>query len=140
MSTGCPSRSDTKWAEHPQKMARGLKFLIEEEEGFCYLCRQNKGVDQLCGHRTADLRLCFRICKKQFSWCCSSNVTQILPEVSLLQEGPGLRGCFQQSTSRPSCLVDIKLRTAYCGSYPFFQFCKNPKIADICCLGSFSTV
>ena len=29
-----------------------------------YLCSANKGVDQLCGYRTADLRLCFRICKK----------------------------------------------------------------------------
>ena len=29
------------------------------------LCSGNKGADQLCGFRTADLRLCFRICKKQ---------------------------------------------------------------------------
>ena len=29
-----------------------------------YLCSENKGPDQLCGYRTADLRLCFRICKK----------------------------------------------------------------------------
>ena len=32
-----------------------------------YLCSKNKGPDQLCGYREADLRLCFRICKKQFS-------------------------------------------------------------------------
>ena len=29
-----------------------------------YLCSENKGADQLRGHREADLRLCFRICKK----------------------------------------------------------------------------
>ena len=28
------------------------------------LCRENKGADQLRGHREADLRLCFRISKK----------------------------------------------------------------------------
>ena len=45
-------------------MARGLKFRIEEEEGLYYLCSENKGADQLRGYRKADLRLCFRICKK----------------------------------------------------------------------------
>ena len=29
-----------------------------------YLCSENKGADQLCVYREADLRLCFRICKK----------------------------------------------------------------------------
>ena len=30
-----------------------------------YLCSENKGTDQLRGgYREADLRLCFRICKK----------------------------------------------------------------------------
>ena len=32
-----------------------------------YLCSENKGADQLRGYREADLRLCFRICKKPFS-------------------------------------------------------------------------
>ena len=31
-----------------------------------YLCSENKGADQLRGHREADLRLCFRICKMFF--------------------------------------------------------------------------
>ena len=48
-----------------EDMARGWKFRIQEEEELCYLYTENKGADQLCGHRTADLRLCFRICKKQ---------------------------------------------------------------------------
>ena len=29
-----------------------------------YLCSESKGADQLLGYREADLRLCFRICKK----------------------------------------------------------------------------
>ena len=44
---------------------RGLKFRIKEVEGLYYLCSKNRGDDQLHGYRTADLRLCFRICKKQ---------------------------------------------------------------------------
>ena len=31
------------------------------------MCSENKGADQLCGYRKADLRHCFRICKSQFS-------------------------------------------------------------------------
>ena len=56
--------SDQVKAEQPQKMARGLKFWIEKVEGLCYLCRENNGTDQLCGYCTADLHLCFRICKR----------------------------------------------------------------------------
>ena len=58
-----PTRSDTNQAVQPQKMARGLKFGIKEEEGLYYPCSENKGADQLRGYREADLRLCFRICK-----------------------------------------------------------------------------
>ena len=32
-----------------------------------YLCSENKGADQLCGYHTADLLLCFHICKKLVS-------------------------------------------------------------------------
>ena len=45
-------------------MTRGLKFRIKEVEGLYYQCSENKGADQLRGYREADLRLCFRICKK----------------------------------------------------------------------------
>ena len=45
------------------KMARDLKFRIWKAEGLYYPCSENKGADQLRGHREADLRLCFRICK-----------------------------------------------------------------------------
>ena len=42
---------------------RGLKFRISKVEGLYYLCRENKGADQLRGYHETDLRLCFRICK-----------------------------------------------------------------------------
>ena len=45
-------------------MTRGLKFRIYEVEGSYCPCSENKGADQLRGYREADLRLCFRICKK----------------------------------------------------------------------------
>ena len=51
-------------AVHPQKMARGLKFRIYLVEDLYYPCSENKGADQRRGYREADLRLCFRICKK----------------------------------------------------------------------------
>ena len=35
--------------------------------GLHYLFSENKGADQLRGHRAADLRFCFCICKKQGS-------------------------------------------------------------------------
>ena len=48
----------------PQKMAINWKFRISEVEGLYYPCSENKGAGQLRGYREADLRLCFRICKK----------------------------------------------------------------------------
>ena len=36
-----------KRAIQPHKMARGLKFCIYKVEGLYYLCRENKGADQL---------------------------------------------------------------------------------------------
>ena len=51
----------TTEAVQPHRMARGLKFHIEEVEGLNYLCSENKDADQLRGSREADLRLCFRI-------------------------------------------------------------------------------
>ena len=58
-----PTRSDTNHAEQLQKMARGLKFRTQKVEGLNYQCSENKGADQLRGHREADLRLCFCICR-----------------------------------------------------------------------------
>ena len=55
-------------AEPSKKLARSLKFRIKVvKELYCPYC-ENKGADQLrdqlSGYREADLRLCFRICKK----------------------------------------------------------------------------
>ena len=52
------------WAVPPQKMARSLKFQIKKVEGLYYPYSENKGADQLRSYCAADLRLCFRICKK----------------------------------------------------------------------------
>ena len=40
LSLRFPARYDTNWAVQPQKMARGLKFQINEVEGFYYLCEK----------------------------------------------------------------------------------------------------
>ena len=37
-----------------------------------YPCSENKGADQLRGHREADLRLCFRLCKLLVFSCTGS--------------------------------------------------------------------
>ena len=59
---GFQTRSDTNRAVQSQKMPRGLKFPIKEEEVLYYPCSENKDADQLRGHSEVDLRLCFRIC------------------------------------------------------------------------------
>ena len=66
-SSGFQTRSNTNRAVQSQKMARGLKFRIKVIEALYYPYSENKGADQLCGYREADLRLCFRICKKPYS-------------------------------------------------------------------------
>ena len=47
-----------------QKMSRGLKFSIKEEEELYCLCKEHKDADQLRGDHEANLRLCSGICKK----------------------------------------------------------------------------
>ena len=63
-SSGFPTSPDTNRTGQSPKVARGLKFWIKEEEGLYYPFSENKDADQLRGYRKADLRLCFRICKK----------------------------------------------------------------------------
>ena len=59
---GVPTRSAIHWPVQSQKQVRSLKFW----------CSENKGADQLCSYCTADLRLCFRICRLLAFWCdCS---------------------------------------------------------------------
>ena len=46
---------------------------------------ENKGADQLHDYFEADLRICFRICKKQvFSWC-GSNLSNYSKQIFLSQ-------------------------------------------------------
>ena len=53
-------QADTNRAVMPQKMARGLKVRMQEEEGLFYLCSENKGADQLHSY-------CFAYAKSRFS-------------------------------------------------------------------------
>ena len=50
---------------------------IQEVEEFYYLCSENKDANQLHGYSRADLRLCFRICKKRFSHAGAHIVSNI---------------------------------------------------------------
>ena len=50
-------------AVQPLKATRDLKYLIQKEEVFYYLCCENKSVDQLRTYCTADQRPWFRICE-----------------------------------------------------------------------------
>ena len=59
------------------------------------LCSENKGTnDQLCGYHTADLGLCFDICKKQVS----HNPAQLV-SYGPCCEKPGLRGFRPRSVT-----------------------------------------
>ena len=62
-SSGFPTRSYTNGLVQSQKQASGLKFWLSVEEELYYQSIENKGADQLCSYCTADLRLCFRICR-----------------------------------------------------------------------------
>ena len=57
------NRPDTNRPVQSLKTARSFKFRIKVEEELYYPCSENKGADQLCGYREADLRLCFRLCR-----------------------------------------------------------------------------
>ena len=81
------NRSDTNQAVQSWKHAGSLKFRIYKEEEVYYPCSKNKGADQLCRYREADLRLCFRLCRLLvFPWGGSFNIfmMQVLMVVSTL--------------------------------------------------------
>ena len=69
-----PNRSDTNHATQSQNQAESLKFRIKEEEEVYYPRSQNKGTDQLCGYREADLRHCCHIWRLLLFPCGGSNV------------------------------------------------------------------
>ena len=60
MFSGYTIKSDTNQPVHPLKMARGLAQQIMDVERLYYLCRENKGADQLRAARycTSGLLLC----------------------------------------------------------------------------------
>ena len=64
LSLGILTRSHINWAAQIWKIARGLKFWIEEVEGYCYLCSENKDADQMRNYCAVDLHLCFCIYAK----------------------------------------------------------------------------
>ena len=45
----------------PQKIARGLKFRIEEVEGLYYLCSKIKGTDQLSCPRDSAMQIAAKV-------------------------------------------------------------------------------
>ena len=53
---GCTATEDGKRLEFSVKVVMGLTLY--------YPYSENKGAEHLCGYRTTDLRLCFRMCKK----------------------------------------------------------------------------
>ena len=67
LSSGFQIMSDTNRAVQPQKMARGLKFQIQEEEGLYYLFREKRGADQLPCYRASDMPFIFAYAKSRFS-------------------------------------------------------------------------
>ena len=69
-----PTRSDTNQTVQSQKIARSLKFRMNEEEGLYYPFNENKVADQLWGYCEADLRLCFRLGILLVFPCGSSNL------------------------------------------------------------------
>ena len=62
--SGFPTRSDTNWAVQQQKEIWNQGII---QKGLYYICSENKGADQLCGYREADLRICFRVYAKSRS-------------------------------------------------------------------------
>ena len=79
LSSGLPTRRNTNLPVQPVKMATGLKFLIEKVEGFCLLCSENKGADQLHGCCTADLYLCFSHMQQELSHDSIARLNCALP-------------------------------------------------------------
>ena len=66
-----------------------------------YLGSENKGPDQLGGYREADLRLCFRICKKPVFLRCVSTGLVTLQQSSPLHEPL----CTHKVFTKDKCLL-----------------------------------
>ena len=77
-----PTMSDTNQPVQSQKIARSLKFGMNEEEKLYYPYSENKGADQLRSYCEADLRLCFRLCILLVFPCSGSNNSVFAFEVN----------------------------------------------------------
>ena len=81
------------------------KTKIQEVEGMYFPCSENKGVDQLRGYREADLRLCFRICKKPVFSRRGSFVNVYVLVISNL--------CFEDMNFGPVCTSSLLLNSIW---------------------------
>ena len=59
-----PGPTQSGLYSHSRRWLEAEKFQIYVVEGLYYPYSENKGADQLRSYCAADLRLCFRICKK----------------------------------------------------------------------------
>ena len=107
MSLEFPTRSDTRRAVQPQKMARGLKIQIQEE-GLYYLCGENKGTDQLRIYCAADLRLCFPYAKGRFLMTRLLFLKMCRSVFLVLLVGNPEDIIFLRQSSSENCLLDHK--------------------------------
>ena len=86
-----------------------------------YPCSENKGADQLRGHREADLRLCFRIGKNPvFSRCGSIHHTGgfYMSRVSFYMRKPDFCLCENNGAEQlcSNCTADQRLCFRYADS------------------------
>ena len=117
LSSGLPTRCDTN--VQSKKTAGGSKFQIKEDEGLYYLFSEYRGADQLSGYCAADLRLSFRLQKKQVfspgilvlcrvgkawltSCCIALTFLWTLLQLSLIVRKP-VFGVSDQVPHKPGC-------------------------------------
>ena len=82
-----------------------------------FLCRENKGADQLRGYREADLRLCFRLCRLLVFPRGGSFIVTVIVMPTVEDNSPRI-------TSKPchlptKVLLNPRIRTS------IMQFCKH---------------
>ena len=107
-----------------------------------YLCTENKGADQLCGHRTAVLRLCFRICKKQVCSLRGSKHLVLHPGVACIQSRSTpdrAKVCVNYLIAIYFNVLSSFLRDCYCFLHVhvhFFFFFLFKKVIEKQCTGT----
>ena len=89
--------------------------------GLYFICSENKGVDQLCSKYTADLRLCFCICKKA---CFSHEVVHIVYRHRRQKESRSTM--FEHSVIQGSNDLIRLIKKLWLGSNTSHSFFKAP--------------